>query len=589
MAVFQNVKQIHLTSSEMEVLESMFSQHERVVIKDEFLGGFGGVHVLWIRPIATNGAELPVVAKLGSIEIIKKEWDAFQQFVAKKVPNIARLYGELALSKNGEYAGICYPMAGDGRFYAESLASFAAHAPTRIVTYVLQNHLFASMEAMWQDNSLYPEAPVAASFDPILPANILVEATPKESTTPLAVSPQSLQQQQHYRGVDIRLTGFIVEEIDVYKNELTLNVPQGNDRLPKSFRIRVTAVSDPTPFTTGNPLPFPISGIIQDTRETYLQQWVTRLFTDINAAATPIKLPDLEPLPNPLAQLNNLLTQTRDVYIGPIHGDLNLQNILVEYDEQSQHIFLIDFAAAREDIVLHDLWRLETGIWLYLVPPLLQQAGLTLTEIPALNQAVHTAVSTANQPTFNPALEKAFYILTTVRRQANQYFVQKNKWSEYYNGLIPYLLGALKFKNLDHVPTAPLPKQIAFITAASLLQITQERPKIMFAPPTTDAAPTSIPQTAVSQPGYAAQTTAAAPTGTTLTADPQTLHPLLVEHFTLADMEEMCFKLNIEPEDIPGKGRSAKAREFIMHLKRHGRLEELPPLMQAMRPRVNWQ
>jgi len=85
--------------------------------------------------------------------------------------------------------------------------------------------------------------------------------------------------------------------------------------------------------------------------------------------------------------------------------------------------------------------------------------------------------------------------------------------------------------------------------------------------------------------GSEQQSTAANPA---LTPNPQTLHPLLIEYFSLSDIEEMCFQLHIEYEDIRGRGISNKTREFIQYLQRHGRLDELLPLMQTMRPHVKW-
>jgi hypothetical protein len=56
-----------------------------------------------------------------------------------------------------------------------------------------------------------------------------------------------------------------------------------------------------------------------------------------------------------------------------------------------------------------------------------------------------------------------------IRKMASRYLFKPDDWEEYYQGLVLYLLGALKFKNLDLVLEAPLPKQVAFWGAATVV------------------------------------------------------------------------------------------------------------------------
>jgi len=65
-------------------------------------------------------------------------------------------------------------------------------------------------------------------------------------------------------------------------------------------------------------------------------------------------------------------------------------------------------------------------------------------------------------------LEKPLAMLVAIRRTARKYLFDPEDWTEYYQGLVLYLLGAMKFGNLDRIPEAPapLPKQVAFWGAA---------------------------------------------------------------------------------------------------------------------------
>jgi hypothetical protein len=71
----------------------------------------------------------------------------------------------------------------------------------------------------------------------------------------------------------------------------------------------------------------------------------------------------------------------------------------------------------------------------------------------------------------HPALEKPFAILCAIRRAAGSGLYDRDDYTEYYQGLILYLLGALKFANLDAVPEAPFPKQVAFVGAATVRRL----------------------------------------------------------------------------------------------------------------------
>jgi hypothetical protein len=156
--------------------------------------------------------------------------------------------------------------------------------------------------------------------------------------------------------------------------------------------------------------------------------------------------------------------------MGTIHGDLNLENILV--DPAIREINLIDFAAAREDHVLHDFLRLEAEVATKLIPDLLAQANLGAGVIRPFYEQLHQFMLEPGLSTLpelpHPTLAKPFTMLASIRKAARHYFFKWDDWAEYYQGLVLYILGALKFANLDQMveAPAPLPKQVAFLGAA---------------------------------------------------------------------------------------------------------------------------
>jgi hypothetical protein len=193
-------------------------------------------------------------------------------------------------------------------------------------------------------------------------------------------------------------------------------------------------------------------------------------------------------LPNPITALSTILNETRDVKVAAIHGDFNLENILIELETGT--VSLIDFAEAREDHVLHDCLRLETEVMTKLFPEILSRNNLPLASTLALFYwQLHCATfqTVPTRPILpHPDLEKAWAILTILRQAARKYLFDGDDASEYYQGLTLYLLGALKFRNLD-APEHSLPKQVAFWAATLAYHF------LTALPDTTTASPSLIP------------------------------------------------------------------------------------------------
>lgn len=49
----------------------------------------------------------------------------------------------------------------------------------------------------------------------------------------------------------------------------------------------------------------------------------------------------------------------------------------------------------------------------------------------------------------------------------------------------------------------------------------------------------------------------------------------IVDHFNNAELEELCFQLDVDYEIINGKNKIDKARELLTYLKRRNRMADL--------------
>jgi serine/threonine-protein kinase len=73
---------------------------------------------------------------------------------------------------------------------------------------------------------------------------------------------------------------------------------------------------------------------------------------------------------------------------------------------------------------------------------------------------------------------------------------------------------------------------------------------------------------------------------TPISLDPTALHPILVEHFSLEELQTLCFRLKLDYETLEGEGKEGKARELLEYLDRHGELEKLVNYIHEKRPDI---
>lgn len=66
----------------------------------------------------------------------------------------------------------------------------------------------------------------------------------------------------------------------------------------------------------------------------------------------------------------------------------------------------------------------------------------------------------------------------------------------------------------------------------------------------------------------------------------QALYRALEGSFSLEELRELAFEMDVDLESLPGDGRSAKARELVTYCRRHDRLAELRGRVLAKRPHL---
>ncbi|MCP4538378.1 MAG: protein kinase [Chloroflexi bacterium] len=477
----ENPKRLPLPAEVEAILKRTFATHQRVVIKAELGSGFSGSRVFLVHPIQ-DAPELPAVVKIAPAALIEREYQAYQKHIHNKLSGAAEIRNEPISLPGSDWAGLCYRLVGSGIFEIESLNSFCRHASVKDIWHVLEKRLFKRIAPLWQFSHTSPQFNLQASYDRLLPVNLLLGPTAlPTSVLHQPLSPDTVDERSFKQGDYVRLEGFVVTEVDPDNRTVTLNLPASPNGLFVSYRVRLQPVDVPSSYRVSDVIDS-VECVVTATRDDLLRTYARRalgldLLDAVTAETLTLSGSTDTVLPNPLVVLADILNEPRHVRVAYVHGDLNMENILVAPD--TRDVRLIDFAMARQDHVLHDLLRLETGVVTWLLPEALAEARLPAETIYRLYEQLHWAARSTGYfsvpEKLHPAMRKAFVMLATIRKMARGCLFAPDDWGEYYRGLTLYLLGALKFKNLDDVPQAPLPKQVAFWGAASAQWLLQER------------------------------------------------------------------------------------------------------------------
>jgi hypothetical protein len=183
----------------------------------------------------------------------------------------------------------------------------------------------------------------------------------------------------------------------------------------------------------GEVLPEGLSGRVVATRETLLRSYTA----------------DFEryDLPDPLVLLPRLLEQSVVGSRSTIHGDLNLENVLVG---PGDFLWLIDFAETRDGHPLADFAHLEAEIIAHIIAPQI---------------AAPEAYLAALKGKAPEALASYYALRGAVQEIASRCQLDASQGHEYHLALYISCLGALKYPNLSAHQ-----KHLLYLSAAHLAQ-----------------------------------------------------------------------------------------------------------------------
>jgi hypothetical protein len=410
-----------LRPAEASLLRTLFQRYARLVLESEFLSGYSGARTFLVKPIRPDGrADAATIVKVGLIPSVRREFENYEQFVKDSLPPItARIQHPPVTVRGADLAAIQYTFIGAPGHTPHSLrlALLADPDPAYL------HKLFETFGPNWWMQRKPYTFRLAAEYDRVLPTHLVVE--------PAAGRGHPVDGSQSPAEVDLRVGDMVTLR----------SFPQVERRLDgRSLSLQGTAQPGHPPLRVrwlGLANPQGATGRVVATRHSLLVDSVS----------------DLERLglPDPIPRLPDLLAQTVSGSQSTIHGDLNLENILVG---PGGFVWLIDFAQTRDGHTLFDFAHLGAELIAHVVAAHIDspQAYFDLLLSDPFGEGEPANGSDASSS-----------LLRALTQIASKCLFNPAEPQEFHLALCLACLGALKYQNLDFSQ-----KHLLYLTAAYL-------------------------------------------------------------------------------------------------------------------------
>ena len=319
---------IDLAEGDRQLFMALFNRHQRVIIENQFLSGYSGARTFLIRPILVDGKqEAQTIVKISSRLNVLKEFDNYEQFVKDRLPPItARIQrNPISVAKSG-LAALQYTFLAEPGQSPLSLRNALLKNPQIL----LFDQLFENFASHWWLQRSPYTFKLMQEYDAILPPHLILEPVEAKSETVVNLEPFTSTDSLPIKVGDIvKVNSFDDCEIRADGKSYALH---GAPVAGKAkLRIRWLGTTPPN----GD------KAKVVHTRENYLREKTADF--------------SLLGLPDPITSLDDVLERSLHGTKSIIHGDLNLENILVG---PGSLVWLIDFAQTGEGHALKDFAHL---------------------------------------------------------------------------------------------------------------------------------------------------------------------------------------------------------------------------------------
>lgn len=424
---------------------------QKVIVEHKFGAGFSGAVVLLMDP---GPGRAPVVAKIGPFDDLQQEYEGYQRLIRVAAPNIAASVLSAPWSaRDGSGMGILFYIYGSApRQLPHSLLDYYRQAGGEKAALVLHNLLLEQGRELW-GNTRKERFWLVQEYDRLLPVHLEVRLTQQGEPTTVFEAGQvdDSELRRLVPGDQMRLRGFtLVKFVNVpargaepAQTRILLQAPPPPGKVSGELRVLLIQ-TEPAPVAPSEIIP-QVDVQVYATRLGRLRAIAEESLPAFQADA-PFFQMQTEALPNPLRGLDELLDSRAEANWSTIHGDLNLENILI--DPPSGFARLIDFAETRHGPTLFDIHRLIVQVVTRLLAravgadPMLGPESLSY-----LMHELHNDSPALESPV--PILQELYVVLRTLRQISAHYVDQYDGWRFYYNGLRIAFIGALRFAELD--------------------------------------------------------------------------------------------------------------------------------------------
>lgn len=409
-----------LSPPETSLLRSLFNRYGRLVLEGEFLSGYSGARTFLAQPIRTDGrADAYTIVKVGESEAIRREYENYERFVKDTLPPMtARIQRAPVTVRGGDKAGLQYTFIGTTGQTPLSLRQAWLQNPDP----ALLTKLFDTFGPNWWMQRVPYTFRLAVEYDRVLPTHYVVEPAQGSGKT---LDGRWLPDEGAFQVGDLvtlRNFSHLEKRVDG-KSQALLGMPLPG--LP-GLRVRWLSLADPNGST----------GRLVATRSSLLNDAVSGF--------------DLLGLPDPLPPLPKLMNESLSGTQSTIHGDLNLENILVGL---GGYVWLIDFALTRDGHTLFDFAHLGAELIAHVIAP---QVSNPSEYLAALRLTLPVSMTLPSGP---------YTLLYTLQEVATRCLFNPSQPREFHLAFMLTCLGALKYTNLQ-----PFQKHLLYLTAAHLSQ-----------------------------------------------------------------------------------------------------------------------
>jgi hypothetical protein len=409
-----------LSAAEQDLLRALFKRYARLVIESEFLSGYSGARTFLVLPLHPDGrADAHTIVKVGESEAVRNEYENYERYVKDTLPPMtARIQRVPVTLRGSSRAALQYTFIGAPGQPPLSLRQAWLQNPDPTLLF----KLFDTFGPNWWMQRKPYTFRLGLEYDRVLPTHFVVEPA-RGGGKPLdgRLASQEISCQI---GDLVTLRNFPRSEKRADgQSQALLGIPAAG--LP-SLRVRWLSLANPEGA----------AGRVVATRYSLLQDTVAGF--------------DRLGLADPLERLPGLLQESVSGTQSTIHGDLNLENILVGL---GGFVWLIDFAMTRDGHTLHDFAHLGAEIIAHILSP------------QVTNPADYLSVLRTAFPVCSVPPPMPFTLLCALQEIAYRCLFNPSQPREFHMSLALTCLGALKYANLQ-----PFQKHLLYLTAAFLTQ-----------------------------------------------------------------------------------------------------------------------